>query len=942
MVCDSTIWNGNVYTISGTYVDTLQTVHGCDSIVTMDLTINYSVQTTDSLTSCDSVVWNGNTYTTTGTYVDTLQTIHGCDSVVTMDITINNSVATTENTVSCDSVVWNGNVYTISGIFTDTLQTVHGCDSIATLNLTINNSNTGTDSLVACDSTVWNGNVYTTSGMYIDTISNFYGCDSIVTMELTIYNSVNNNDSLVVCDSTIWNGNIYTTTGTYVDTLQTVHGCDSVVTMDLTVNNSRYTNDSLEVCDTALWNGVIYTTSGSYTDTLLTITGCDSIITMDLLVNNSITTVDAQTACNEYTWHGNSYTASGIYVDTLSTINGCDSIIFLNLIVNNSSAIDAGLDTILCSGETISLQAVGNGNIIWNYGVIDNQPFIVDSTRLYVAQLTNSSGCVSTDTVQVTVNQLPNIDAGTDQQICLEDSVQLIASGDETLTWSHPIFTITDSMYVSPSQSTTYYLNNIDSNNCTNSDSITVTVNNLPSISIDSVGPVCSGDSITLVANGGVLYIWSGGVSNNFTFVPDSTTTYFVNVTGVNGCQNSDSITVEINSIPTIDAGSDTVICSSDTVTLTATGSATSFIWNNNITNGVGFIPLASNQYIVIGTDSNSCTNSDTVNVSVTNLSIDAGSDAEICYGESVVLTATGPNPLWSQGVLDGVSFNPDSTLIYTLTISDLNGCLKTDSVLVTVFDLPNVMAPNDTVVCDGDEIQLFASGANNYDWDNGYFNGELFMPDNSGYHIVTGIDSNSCENSDTMYIELMDNPTITYSVNPVVFGNDASIMVTIDGGTPWEDCGNLAPCQEPYLYDWDIDGTGDLDDDLNLFYLNPGNYFLTVYDSLTCRDTATISIGNNFQVFIPTAITPNADGFNDNWVIKGINNFPNASILVFDIQGQVIFQHNNINGSYQPWNGTYLSGQLLLSADYYYQIILDTDNPNPNNTLTGSIMITY
>ena len=76
--------------------------------------------------------------------------------------------------------------------------------------------------------------------------------------------------------------------------------------------------------------------------------------------------------------------------------------------------------------------------------------------------------------------------------------------------------------------------------------------------------------------------------------------------------------------------------------------------------------------------------------------------------------------------------------------------------------------------------------------------------------------------------------------------------------------------------------------------------------------------------------------------MIKGINNFPNASILVFDIQGQVIFQHNNINGSYQPWNGTYLSGQLLLSADYYYQIILDTDNPTPNNTLTGSIMITY
>ena len=102
-------------------------------------------------------------------------------------------------------------------------------------------------------------------------------------------------------------------------------------------------------------------------------------------------------------------------------------------------------------------------------------------------------------------------------------------------------------------------------------------------------------------------------------------------------------------------------------------------------------------------------------------------------------------------------------------------------------------------------------------------------------------------------------------------------------------------PCQEPYLYDWDTDGIGDMDDDLHLFYLNPGNYFITVYDSLTCRDTATITIENDFQVFIPNAITPNADGFNDNWDIRGINNFPTASILIFDIQGQVIFQHSNI-----------------------------------------------
>ena len=66
---------------SGIYVDTLQTVHGCDSIVKMDLTINYSIATNDSAVACDNYSWNGNVYDTSGIYVDTLQTVHGCDSI---------------------------------------------------------------------------------------------------------------------------------------------------------------------------------------------------------------------------------------------------------------------------------------------------------------------------------------------------------------------------------------------------------------------------------------------------------------------------------------------------------------------------------------------------------------------------------------------------------------------------------------------------------------------------------------------------------------------------------------------------------------------------------------------------------------------------------------------------------------------------------------------
>ena len=69
-----------MYIPPGIYVDTLQTINSCDSIVTMDMTINYSIATNDSLVACDSAEWNGNFYYTSGILVDTLQTVSGCDS----------------------------------------------------------------------------------------------------------------------------------------------------------------------------------------------------------------------------------------------------------------------------------------------------------------------------------------------------------------------------------------------------------------------------------------------------------------------------------------------------------------------------------------------------------------------------------------------------------------------------------------------------------------------------------------------------------------------------------------------------------------------------------------------------------------------------------------------------------------------------------------------
>ncbi len=194
--CDTYTWaeNGTTYTTSGTYsvVSTGANAVGCDSTVILNLTINNSTTGTETVTECDSYVWaaDGNTYTTSGTYTATLTNAVGCDSIVTLNLTINNSTTGFETVTECDSYVWaaDGNTYTTSGTYTATLTNAAGCDSVVTLNLTINNATTGSETASACDSYVWSadGNTYTTSGTYTATLTNAAGCDSTVTLNLTI------------------------------------------------------------------------------------------------------------------------------------------------------------------------------------------------------------------------------------------------------------------------------------------------------------------------------------------------------------------------------------------------------------------------------------------------------------------------------------------------------------------------------------------------------------------------------------------------------------------------------------------------------------------------------------------------------------------------------------------------------------------------------------
>ncbi|MES2557048.1 MAG: LamG-like jellyroll fold domain-containing protein [Bacteroidota bacterium] len=264
-VCNSYFWpqTSQFYTVSGVYADTLVAMSSCDSIVELDLTVLYSSGSALTISECSSYTWaeNGMTYTTSGTYYDTLTNAVGCDSTITLDLTINTPSASGISATACNSYTWaeNATTYFVTGSYNDTLTNALGCDSIVTLNLTINLPTTSSLTEVACGSYPWsqNGVTYMMSGSYNDTIPNANGCDSIITLNLTINPITSTSQTVSACDSYTWsaNGMTYTASGQHSHPMLSVAGCDSLVTLNLTIVPTPTANATFDGLGTLTGSG---------------------------------------------------------------------------------------------------------------------------------------------------------------------------------------------------------------------------------------------------------------------------------------------------------------------------------------------------------------------------------------------------------------------------------------------------------------------------------------------------------------------------------------------------------------------------------------------------------------------------------------------------------------------------------------------------------------
>jgi hypothetical protein len=355
--CDVYNWNSLSLTQSGSYVSKGKNQYGCDSTFTLNLTIHNSTNNMEQKSACDSIIWNGTTYDNSGIHTYTTTNTYNCDSTETLNLTIYPSSQKNINFTTCDAYTWNGQTYAQSGIYTYPSKNIYGCDSITTLNLTIHPTITETIQETQCDAYTWNGTTYTQSGSYDYQTLSVLNCDSIATLALTIHPSSQESISYSSCDPYLWNGTTYTESGTYTYQSQNMFGCDSTTTLDLTIHPNSNNTTTQTACDTYFWSGTTYDQSGTYSTASTNVFGCDSISTLNLTIHPSQNISTTETACGTFVWQGNVYDQSGVYTYQTQNSFGCDSTITLNLTIHPESSTDittTACDSLIYQGQTIT------------------------------------------------------------------------------------------------------------------------------------------------------------------------------------------------------------------------------------------------------------------------------------------------------------------------------------------------------------------------------------------------------------------------------------------------------------------------------------------------------------------------------------------------------------------------------------------------------------
>lgn len=336
----------------------------------------------------------------------------------------------------------------------------------------------------------------------------------------------------------------------------------------------------------------------------------------------------------------NSTTASSSGTYIVTARNGCtigaDTISVINLTTSISPTAAA-----VCSGNSSTLNVSTNAiTYTWQPMNLSTSSVVVTPTASTVYTLAVSgTSCVASNSVNLIVNVNPTISISGPTAACSGVVQTYSASGANSYTWSNGA--TTTSVVITPSATTIYSVIGTSTANCSNSSTFALNVNPTPTITIAGTQTICAGASSTLTGSGASTYTWNTGANNNpIIFSPTTTTTYTLSGAASNSCIGTRTITVNVNSLPTISVTSNSsLVCVGNSATLTATG-ANTYTWTGN-QNGSSIVvsPTITTTYTLIGTNTLNCNN----NASFTQSVSPCAGIAEVTL-ESQVLIYPNPN----------------------------------------------------------------------------------------------------------------------------------------------------------------------------------------------------------------------------------------------------------------------------------------------------------
>lgn len=675
-------------------------------------------------------------------------------------------------------------------------------------------------------------------------------------------------------------------------------------------------------------------------------------------------TVSGGTAPYTYAWAVNSSTVStatytaGSYTVSIHDANGCA------LPVQGFTITQAPVLTIASVATTTTACGVAGGsatvtpnggwNSAYSYTLSNGITTVYTNTATslatgtYTAIVSDALGCSASSTFTISNPAAPTLSISANTAtICQGQSLTLSPSGAVSYTLGTTVFT--NSVAVAPGTTTVYQLTGADAANCVSAPlSLTVNVNTTPVISVAGTRTVvCAGSPVTLTASGATSYTWSTGTTGiaTITVSPGSQTIYTVSGTdGTTGCQSrqAGSYTVAVDAIPLLAvSGQTNVSCfgnASGAVSFTST--AASPVYSPASTG----LPAGTYTFTV-NDQATGCNNTTTVTItgpaSALSAAITGTAANSSCISPngSYTVAATGGTPIYtySSGNTSGI-FTGQGTGAQTVTVSDANSCTYTLSVQIPGIPAPVITAfTQSNILChqaSTGTASITVSGGTpgyTYAWsNNAALNSQVQTHLPAGLYTVTATDAGSCTVS---HVFVMTEPPPIQVIStgitaPCVGESNGSAGIEASGGTP------------AYTYTW----TNHASTSNTITELREGQYVVTVTDANGCQYQYPVQVtakgGMDCDMVIPEIFSPNGDGKNDTWEIKGLQAYPDNTVTIFNRWGDEVFRAAPYAND---WSGSNtgdksLMGKGDLPAGTYYFIL---DLANGDRPITGYVQLT-